>query len=315
MVRLRTSWALLTVPLLAGCAAQRTSSVAYSREEWSEDGFRGRRLVSEHFEIVSTIADAEFEAALPAFLEAAYANYRMTMPGDEAGRPKLRTYILATREQWESFTGRHFPARASLYRGINFGGFTEGGTSVSYYTTRSAALATLAHEGWHQYTATRFDVAIPAWLNEGLACNHEAVEPVAAGPVFTPRRNAFRLAALREAVHSGRLLPLGELLDTDAGIVLRRGDSRTTQAYYAQVWALVLFLRHGAGGRYAEDFDHLLADISSGAFRIQQSAAGITAPDARPGRATFQRYFRVDPADIEGPLSDFVFDLTGFSPQ
>ncbi|MFH1109845.1 MAG: DUF1570 domain-containing protein [Planctomycetota bacterium] len=295
-----------------GCAP-RSPSVAVVKSAWSDDGFVGRRFVTDHFEINSTLTDAEFEAALPAFVEAAYRRYEATLP--TAGRPehKLTMYVFGTRSEWERFTRRRFPARAAVYARIRSGGFTEGDTSVSFFMNRSATLATLAHEGWHQYVGSRFAFAIPAWLNEGLACYHEAVEYAGSEPTFNPRRNTFRINTLREAVQTGKLLPLRRIVDTDAGEVISQEHSGVTQVYYAQAWALVTFLRHGGGGKYAKDFDRLLSDIADGTFPVRLSAAKLSAGDrgdVTVGSAVFEAYFGHKAEDLADEYHDHLMRVT-----
>jgi hypothetical protein len=305
---------LLVVLALSGCAP-RSPSVAVAQTRWSDDGFAGRRFVTDHFEINSTLTDTEFEAALPAFVEAAYRRYEMTFP--LAGRPehKLTMYVFGTRSEWERFTRRRYPARAAVYARIRSGGFTEGDTSVSFFMNRSATLATLAHEGWHQYVGSRFAFAIPAWLNEGLACCHEAVEYAGRQPTFDPLHNTFRINSLREAVQTGRLLSLGRIVDTDAGEIISQEHSGVTQVYYAQAWALVTFLRHGGGGRYATDFDRLLSDIADGTFPVRLSAAKLTGQDhgaTTAGGATFEAYFGATPEALANEYETHLLQVAGF---
>ncbi len=289
---------------LSGCASP-LHPIRVEAENWSDGALHGRRLLSDHFEIISTINDADFEAALPGFMEVAFEQYSATLPAGSRG-DKMTVYLLATRQQWERFTRQQFPGRAEVYRRIHNGGYSEGGTAVAFYTHRSATLATLAHEGWHQYVATRLGFPIPAWLNEGLACYHEAVEWVGDAPRFTPQHNTFRIASLREAVHTGKLLSLEQLIDADAGEILRRNDSRLTQAYYAQSWALILFLR----ASYPDEFERLL-DLSDGTFRVRQTAATLTGSAEHPTRAIFEMYFGCTPQAAERAFTSHLHQVAG----
>ncbi len=298
--------------LWSGCSA-RSASVDVTSTPWAESDFTGRRWDTDHFVIHSTLADAEFEAAVPAFLESAYGRYEQTFAGPPPSIGKLTTYVFGSRVEWERFTRRRYPARADLYGRIRSGGFTEGTTAVLFFVNRSATLATLAHEGWHQYVSARFDFPLPAWLNEGLACYHEAVEWSGATPSFTPDRNSFRLYALREALQRGELIPLRELLETDAGEIIRHRHPGVSQTYYAQAWALVTFLRHGAGGRHAKSFDRLLADMASGAYRVHAGAARLSAVEgvARTA-AVFESYFNIAPDQLEPEYRDHIVRVAGF---
>lgn len=306
---------LVIAAILAGCTSAQRAQVTYVKQAWSQDGLAGRELTTEHFVIISTLRDAEFEEALPAFVEAAYQGYEATLPAPRNAGGRLTMYVFGTRAEWARFTRRHFPARFRIYARIRTGGFTEGETSASFFVTRAAVLATLAHEGWHQYVGTRFESSIPAWLNEGLACYHEAVQFVDSGPEFTPGRNTFRINSLREALQQEKLLSLPEIVRTHAGKIISQGSAQATQRYYAQAWALVTFLRHGAGGRYTKDFDRMLRDVADGTFRVRVSAATLATRSPSEngwGAAAIRAYFGHEPDELEDEYYDHLIRLTGF---
>jgi hypothetical protein len=301
----------------AGCATSGPPAVKVAKTEelWSYEGLTGRRITTEHFEVISTLRDAAFEEALPEFLEAVYQRYQKMLPPPEDEHSRLTVYVFGIRQEWDRFTQRRFPTRYHVYSRIRHGGYTEGNTSVSFYVSRSATLATLTHEAWHQYLGSRFDAPIPAWLNEGLACYHEALHCVGDKPVFTPQRNTFRINSLCEAVQDDTLLSLQQIVDTDAGQVISQDNRRITQVYYAQAWALVTFLRHGGGGRYAEAFDQLLKDIADGTFRIRVGAARLGSSDpsgVSVGRAAFEAYFGCAPDALADEYYDHLVRVCGF---
>jgi len=304
---------IMTLFHVVGCASAPSKPVPTARfAAWTGEGFNGRRISTDHFEIISTLADAALEEGLPTFLEDAYQTYAKTLPIDGTGQVSIRgatgrllpaaaqadeppvapeldqyaidsapnqpltTYVFGLRDEWLRFTRVRFPQRSEVYARIRSGGFTEGTTSVSFYTNRGVTLATLAHEGWHQYVNARLDRPIPAWLNEGLACTFESFDMKKGRPHFDPRRNSFRINSLREAIQSDTLLSLREIVDTDAGEVILNDRSQTTDTYYAQAWALITFLRYGAGGRYAASFDRMMSDIADGTFHARISAARLT---------------------------------------
>ena len=309
---------ILMIPILGlgGCTVDRpVAPVAVSVEDWTVDRYRARRLTSEHFDIYSTLEDRSFEAALPSFLESAYQRYIQILPPAKEHHNKLTVYLFGLRRQWRNFVRRHYPTRFSVYDRIRTGGFTEGDTSVSFYVNRSTTLATLAHEGWHQYVASRLHVTIPAWLNEGLACYLESVDYSGDQPRFMPERNTLRINSLREALQQGSLFTLRELVDTHAGEVLRNTGTRNTQTYYAQAWALITFLRHGAQGMYAKDFDRLLADIADGSYRLRLSAAGLVdagIAEKTLGAATFQTYFGLSSESFDEEYHNHLLQISGY---
>ena len=294
----------------------RVIETSVSVEAWTDEGLSGRRLTTDHFEIISTLHDEALEAALPGFLEATYRQYVETVAPADADAKPMTTYIFGHRTEWQRFTRQRFPTRYDLYSRIFSGGFTEGDTSVSFFSSRSATLATLAHEGWHQYLGSRFRTPIPAWLNEGFACYHEAVDFAGSEPRFTPEHNTFRINALRSAIHADRLLPLREIIATDAGRIIAHNPRGAAQAYYAQVWALATFLRHGAGGRYASSLQRLFDDMTAGTFGVQVSAARVTGGGRAKGESfgatAFRAYFHCDPETLEGEYRNHLLRLAGF---
>ena len=307
---------IAALPTIGGCAAgsARRERLALSVETWSEAPFAGRRLLTPHFELISTVRDADFEAALPAFLEAAYQSYGVTLAPPRESESRMSTYLFGSRSEWVRFSRRRFPERFEVYSRIRSGGFTEGGTAVIFYLDRAATLATLAHEGWHQYVQAHRGGAIPAWLDEGLACYHEAVDYSGDEPRFTPLANTFRVGSLREAAATGRLMPLSALIGTDAGRVIRDHNSALAQSYYAQTWALVTMLRHGADGRYVESFERMLREISDGSFAARLSAERLTGnalSDTTRNDALFRAYFGCSPVDLEEDYEQHVLSLTG----
>lgn len=313
---------MFLVPVLAICASilgcvdtRDPDPVTVQREDWSFDNVAGRKLVTDHFEIHSTLRDAPFEDALPEFLEAAYRQYVELLPPKKVGT-RMPTYIFADRRQWERFAAERFPARFPVYQRIGGGGFAEGDVCVAYYLgQRSGTLSVLAHEGMHQYFAHHFDVSLPAWLNEGLACYCESYELRQGQPRFTPRHNTFRINALRDALSAQSLLSLEEMLATDAGQVIVRGVSRKVRTYYAQAWAMVVFMRHGADGKYRDGFDRMMADIVSGDLNVVARAAKIRAPEPGAtsfGESVFLAYISEDPATFQQEFDAYVHDLCGF---
>ncbi|MEK6677004.1 MAG: DUF1570 domain-containing protein [Planctomycetota bacterium] len=310
---------MVCAPLVLVCGSgcqglESARRIEIAVQEWREDGLVGRRYVTTHFELISTLHDREFEKALPEFLEAAYGRYEQTLPPVHGDGPKMSVFLFGNRSQWEYFAKEHYPLRFSLYSRIRSGGFTEGDTSVSFYSDRASTLATLAHEGWHQYAATRFPFELPAWLNEGFACYHEAVECAGSKPVFTPHRNTFRINPLREAVLRDRLLSLEDILVSDAGQVMAQDNSAITQTFYAQAWGLVRFLQEGRGGHYSQSMRKLLGDISNGSYPVKITAArvaSIKGGSVAGSIDAFEAYFGGDFPRMNEEYYGFLVRTTG----
>ncbi len=308
--------------VLSGCKAPRPT-VRFSEQPWSRNGLAGTHITTEHFDVYSTLHDDRLTHVLPEFLEGAYRQYSALLPRDETSATRLNTYLFGSRHEWDAFARENFAARHAVYQRIRSGGFTEGATAVVLHKSTAATLATLAHEGFHQYFGSSSFGPIPAWLNEGLACYFEGYEFVRGTVYFTPLENTFRVTHLRNALSdrsdtgltSGRLFTLSEITDIDAGEVLAREDSRLTQTYYAQLWGLITFLRHSEHGRHADAFDQMIADLREGTLHVRAGATKLTFPNAVTmtyGRSVFAAYF----GDPEGDLADayhrHLMNLAGF---
>lgn len=304
------------IALQSGCrAVLPLRPVTQTVEPWTFEKVEGRRILTPHFAIHSTLRDAQLEEALPDYLEAAHREYAALVPPRMGQEDRLQTYVFDQRGQWERFAARQFPQRFSVYQQISAGGFSEGATCAAYYIGRSYTLSVLAHEGMHQYLAQNCDVRLPAWLNEGLATYCESFEAPGNRVVFTPRRNTFRINALREALQAKTLLPLADMLATDAGTVIVEGRSAKTRTYYAQAWALVVYLRHGAAGRHERGFNRLLRDLASGETAIVTQAARIRSPNPSGtsfGEAMFRAYITEDLESFEADFERHVHELAGF---
>lgn len=307
-------FAWLIAPL--GCQPRVTpETITVTASDWAGEGLSGRTLRTDHFEIHSTLSDSDFEEALPVFLEAAYAQFQRIAPVESANTRRLPVYVFGNRRQWHHFSRRRFPAHYEAYSTIQSGGFTESDTAVLFYSLRDATLAAIAHEAWHQYANTRLGAALPSWLNEGLACYHETFRYFGNTPVFLPRRNAFRMNTLCEMVQSDEILSLQDLLDFDIRAAIKAGDTKQSHLYYAQVWALVTFLKEGAQGRYRRSLKQILTDVADGTFRARVSAAALTHDSSArtsPGSSAFHAYFQAPRDRIGSEYYDFMVRTCGF---
>lgn len=318
--RIRPAAWLLGVIGLSSCERPTITFEPPQFEVLSDDcelcGGAAVHLTTDHFELYTTSTDPQLKEYLPKFLETTYQYYSSLLPPARLGDappPKLETYVLDSRTQWDVFVRERFPRRYALYRKITAGGFSEGSVCVVYDIGRAATLSVLAHEGLHQYLSSRFPDPIPAWINEGLATYCEAVEFRDDKPHFTPQYNTFRVNHLRDALAGDALMPLRELLRTDAGQVIDENRLAATSGYYAQAWALVVFLRHGHDGRYRERFDRLLAAITHGTLRVQASAERVAGPSPSEdsyGEAAFRAYISKDIAEFETEYFTFIRQMS-----
>ncbi|NOX58417.1 MAG: DUF1570 domain-containing protein [Planctomycetes bacterium] len=306
---------LVHVAVIGGCSSGDAEMVQVREEPWSVGGMSGTKLSTEHFDIHSTLTDSQLQAALPSFLEAAYDQYHSLLPAPESSTKRLQTYVFNNRAQWELFAKKKYPRRYPVFQKISAGGFAVGNECVVYYIRRTYTLSVLAHEGMHQYFANYFSARLPAWLNEGLATYCESYELPSDGTKFTPRRNSFRLNALREAMTSDAIFPLRAMLSTDAGKVINQGRARLTKTYYAQAWAMICFLRHGEKGKYAGGFQDMLDAIVDGKLSQAGRAGGHQTQQSRSakyGEGVFRAYITEDLETFEKQFNDYLYDLVGF---
>ena len=264
--------------------ASLVTSPIVSTREWRWNSVEGIEIDTRSWTIKSSLRSANFTGSLPAFYEAALRNYRSGLVALPAPPRRLEACVFGTREEWSRYTEHRLGSEAGPYLKMGRGGFTSGGEAVLYDIGPRDTLAIAAHEGWHQYSQTTFRYSLPVWMEEGVACYMEGFRQPAGAPepVFLPWRNPERYAELRTAARKSRLATLREVLEGSPQSFLE--TSRDAQlAYYAQVWALVHYMRDGEGGRYRAGLEAMLADAVSGGIpaRIKSSDA---IPDERARR-------------------------------
>lgn len=285
----------------SGCSTARQPTPAvFSQNEWtSPTNVKGIQIITEHYDLRTTSPDVPLKQYLPGFMETAFRGYAgMVRPSRETAQPMV-VYLFGTRDEWASFTRVTFPAQAHTYLHLHAGGYTDqaSGMAVAHDLGRDRTLALLAHEGFHQYVARHLERPLPPWLNEGLACQFEAFKLVGGEPVFTPKQNYLRRNSLRSALsQKDAFIPLPDLLGMHAGeAVVETGQ--VVRSYYAQVWALILFLQQGGDGQYARQFAALLADAGTDRLDAAVGAYRATTPDnshLSPGEIIFRHYITED---------------------
>lgn len=284
---------------------------------WRKGGEHGRELVTPNHRIRTTVRNPVLLARLPDFAEDALLHYRtafVLLPGP---REPLTSYVMGTRSEWAALTRERIePARAERYLQIERGGFADRGIGYFFDIGTQDTFAVAAHEGWHQYAQTTFTDQMPPWLDEGCATVCEGFRWSTTDPgraVFLPWANIERYDRLRDAHAAGALLPLRTLLDARPQVLL--GDSSaTTLDYYAQLWALILFLREGESGRYADGLALLLSDTANGRTRARlrqfAAASGQTlGPGPSVGSGLFAAYIDPDLERIEREYRAFIAEV------
>lgn len=294
---------------LSGCATQKPREpVQFESEAWKYGSHAGHKLTTEHYEIYTTLRDDVLINALPDFVEAAYDNYCTLVPPTREPEERMKVYLFATRGQWEAFTRRFTGPRATVFLKVRNGGYSEQGVSVIEYVAHQITFPLFAHEGFHQYLHCCVNEQIPSWLNEGLAVYCEGQRwGTYTLKEFDPWYNPKRRNDLAEALISNRLHRLGELLETDAGRIIE-GSDKSVAAYYAQVWALMLFLREGADGRYAAGFQRLLGELGNADLPQYARAAHIWSDREtfNFGEALFRNFISDDLETAEREYLAFI---------
>jgi len=294
--RARPAVALLLLVLAACRGRPEVSPVAYHIEPWKLGPWEGQKLVTDHYEVYTTVTDPTLVQTFPELIERAYEYYKQLVPPARQPAEPMKVYLLATRAQWAYMTRRLTGPRAEAFLKIHYGGFSEGGVSNIQYVSHPATFPLLAHEGLHQYLHHCVHPAVPAWVNEGLATLCEGQRWTGSGlKEFDPAYNPVRRNQLAEAMLKNRLFPLKKLLSTNAGEVVHETSSRVA-TYYAQVWMLVLFLQEGEGGKYAPAFRQLRETLGSGELddRLRVEQIWAEGKAVSPGEALFRSFITDD---------------------
>lgn len=316
----RSIWWFAALLLPFGCTgpfnplATTPDPIETTESDWKFGRSKGRKIASPNYVLYTTCQREQFVRSLPKFLESCFEEYQRLLPTSSPPGQKLDTYLFCARSDWESFTKEFSPARFPTYKRIRRGGYSERGITVSHYSSQRGTLSILAHEGLHQYLEVTGRGRIPAWINEGLACYFESFDFVDGVPRFDPRRNTLRSPFLREALVRDALIPLSDILETNAGAAVH-GNTNHVRSYYAQEWSLVLFLLDSsAPGAYRSGFRDLLNDLGSDNLRSRAEAVMNAArvsgrPQVSPGEAVFRAYITDDLEQFESDYRAFLLDL------
>jgi hypothetical protein len=282
-------------------------------EPWTFESTAGRLISTPNFRIYTTATSEAMLTRLPTFAEAALKHYTsalLTLPAPDA---PMETYIMGNRPQWERLTMRVMGSDADPYLQIARGGFAARGRAILWDIGRRDTFTIAAHEGWHQYTQNNFEDPLPIVYEEGIATYMEGFRWTSTDrttPQFMPWANWERFGQLRETVAEDRLLSLDELLrEAPQDLMSRGGDSPLD--YYAQVWALTLFLMEGDDGAYREAFTQMVSDAHRGTLRtkIREGLGGRSASIhamRRRGIDVLSLYTGVPTASLNAKYQEFM---------
>jgi hypothetical protein len=282
-------------------------------EPWSFNGVPGRMVRTTWYRLFTTDTDPGIQRQLPEFLERCLDRYTAELALLPRPPMRLDTFLMRDRDQWELLTRQAMGSEAAPFLAIQRGGFASGGRALLWSIGRRDTFAITAHEGWHQYTQRTFRESLPAWAEEGVAVYMEgftADERDPARPVANPWANLERFDRLRAAAQAGRLLTLRELADLTPDSLMTAGADRALDAY-AQLWALMLYLR--ADGSRAAALKLLLADAADGrlarrAILARGEVVPIEGAPAPSGREVFEAYLG-EPQPFEPGYRAFIARL------
>lgn len=269
---------LLTAGTLAGCSGY------WARRQAAQALAHLSLIRTAHYAIFTSIHNARERRMLGQVLEADYARFKRLVPGAAPALP-LHGYVFADRTQWAMYTRRAHPVLAPIYLRIIAGGYTRKRVFALYRLTPSEMFSVAAHEAWHQFSYASLKDHLPAWLDEGLASQNEAIAWHDGQPVFEPWLNYPRWHALKQAAAARQLWPLKKIITTQAGYVVTRGPQRIA-TYYGQIWSLSLFLEHS---RYRPRLLRLLEAARRGRLTRLLRQAGLTAQDIAAGTVSWNQ--------------------------
>ena len=286
---------------------------------WKDGGDNGVVVRTPHYVLRLSLREEPFRDRMPDFMETCFTAYASALGTIPAPVEPLEMYVFGERGLWEKWTRKKLGRDAEIYIGLGKGGYTTDSVSVLYDIGRFDTQTIAAHEGWHQFSQQTLQHPLPTWMEEGIACYMEGTRLSRDGgpSTFRPWRNFERWSELREAARAEDLIPVSELLDGTPQEFLQNGKN-SLLTYYAQVWALVHFLREGENGKYRDQFSQLIQDSITGklAGRLALSKAIVgktmrhRAIELRTGNAVILEYFNADFPRFVEEFGNFVQAIT-----
>lgn len=271
-------------------------------EPWENPYGEGLVISTRHYRLYTTHLEPLMLRQIPAFLESAFRAYQSQLPESLRADKPFIVYLFGTRDQWESYTRDTAGADAQVYLKIQVGAYVANGVCAAYDIGRRQTFSILGHEGWHQFNQRLFVYRLPSWLDEGIATLFETCRYERGRFLFEPASNLMRLGSLKLALQTGRMIPLDQLLLLNPGQVLSGydGDPDGASAFYAQVYALVRFLREERYGIRLRGYHAMLQGAAHGDWPLEQPLLNTAADrsisltvgwNMRVSRELFAHYF------------------------
>lgn len=285
------------------------------RQPWRYGEADGVEITTEHFRFLTTVRDERVLSGLPVLMEGALRHYCTALGPLPWPQRRVDSYIFERRTEWADRTRELLGRNAGPYLSMGRGGYTTDAQTVLFNLGRTDTFTLSIHEGWHQYTQATFRDTLPVWLEEGIACYMEGhrFRRSDEGPVFMPWRNMERYGELRSAARAGQLFDLDRILNGSPQTFLNEGR-RAMLVYYAQVWALTMFLAEGEGGCYRDALHTLVRDAAEGRFRDTLSEGGGRRRGVSPfGRSVIRAYFNTNVDEFTAQYERFIEQILSSS--
>jgi hypothetical protein len=282
---------------------------------WDRGNPNSRCVATPHYQIFTDITDAESQQQIAQLMEGAYTQYLTYLPTPPASQPPMRCFVFSRRAEWAAFTQQHAGKDAAVYLQINRGAYTIDDWFVAFWIGDSGTLAVMAHEGWHQFVARNCRGRLPPTLEEGLACTFENIHWSGPLPRWNLHEAPGRTAALSAAMHENRLWSLSQLLRLHAGDIISL-PRQSIDTYYAQAWALALFLSD-PDRPYYQQFQAYLADVAAGTAFRPGKFSHLKVNDWHPDLSApqLEHYLGRSLPSIESEFRDYCRKLANRAPS
>lgn len=322
----RIPWIILSAAMLAagceqpgGSGELRPMTTSVRTAPWNEIFPSGTVYTTPHYRIYTTVSKPLLMSIAPGFMEAAHERYT-EITGLKA--PQIQKpapiFLLATRRQWAEVTSQLVKENLNVYLSIDAGGFCYRDTCVFWDVGGLETLRLAAHEGLHQFFG-RHDAHLPIWLEEGLCTSAEGFDVQGTRVAFRPERNFVRAGSLRTALIQHRWIQIERLVAMDGGDAVQDRRPGAALEYYAQLWALALYLQSRPDTQAA--VRQIIADCSGGRVPAveltpQERQAAASDPTRRMGgkllaRQVFLKYVTRDLKTFDRDYQAFARKLAG----
>lgn len=235
---------------------------AKAYEEWEgKFGKDAKTLKTKYYEVFYTKKDSAMAKVLASYMNKVFVFYRKKFKMDE---PIDGRFLVKLYPNHASFLESGAPGFAFAYFSASqrsLVGYAKDFKSKSdekSYLLR--LIKTFFHEGFHQFLAY-YVPNPPAWLNEGLAENFEAVQ-ITKGRVAENRNiNNNDLLWLQKFIKEKKTTPLKRLI-----FMSQKEMYQNTEVHYPMSWGLIHFFAYGSRS-YKKYFQDVIAELKNGADR------------------------------------------------